>query len=119
MKRNLSVLPMLTVALGVLPATLWAEAVADSWTEKKCALYTSAWTQLVGEDRPESVSEEFMTDHADFLASGCLDRGNVCPRSPRERELSDLLSLMAVSEGMAGSFLPFNCVDGADMGAQQ
>lgn len=81
----------------------------DSWTERKCVLYTAAWKRVVGDGRPAGVSEEFVSEHDAFLASGCLDRGRVCPRSPRELEIADILSLMAVSEGMAGSFLPFDC----------
>lgn len=83
----------------------------DSWTERKCVLYTAAWNHIASNGAPDGVSEEFLADHDAFLASGCLDRGHVCPRSPRELEIADMLSLMAVAEGMAGSFLPFNCTD--------
>jgi len=83
----------------------------DRWTERKCELYTDAWHHIAGGGVPEGVSVEFVTDHDAFLASGCLDRGYVCPRSPQERDIADMLSLMAVAEGMAGSFLPFDCAD--------
>ncbi|MDD7969936.1 hypothetical protein [Roseinatronobacter alkalisoli] len=101
----------------ILLATLSTQPVlaqspeSDSWTERKCELYTAAWHHLAGDGVPEGVSEGFVTDHDAFLASGCLDRGHVCPRSPHEREIADMLSLMAVAEGMAGSFLPFSCAD--------
>ncbi len=80
-----------------------------SWAEQKCALYSSAWNDLVGDDAPEGVSDAFLSDHAAFIASGCVERGHVCPRTPRELEIADMLTLMAVAEGMAGSFLPFDC----------
>lgn len=99
--------------LAVLPAqpALAQGAEGDSWTQRKCVLYTAAWHHIAGDGLHDGVSEEFLADHDAFLASGCLDRGYVCPISPREMEIADLLSLMAVAEGMAGSFLPFNCTD--------
>ena len=102
---------LLLVALSIAsPIAVRAQSVqGDSWTERKCVLYTAAWKRVVGDERPAGVSEEFVSEHDAFLASGCLDRGRVCPRSPRELEIADILSLMAVSEGMAGSFLPFDC----------
>lgn len=83
----------------------------DSWTERKCVLYTAVWEHFASNGVLDGVSEEFLADHDVFLDSGCLDRGHVCPQSPRELEIADMLSLMAVAEGMAGSFLPFNCTD--------
>lgn len=87
-----------------------AEVRAETWTERKCALYTDAWNHLVGQGTPAGVSALFMAEHAAFLASGCV-AGSVCAESPQEVALADTLSLMAVAEGMAGSFLPFSCRD--------
>ena len=86
-------------------------AEGDGWTERKCVLYTAAWQHIAADGVLDGLSEEFVSDHDAFLASGCLDRGHVCPRNTREQEIADMLSLMAVAEGMAGSFLPFNCAD--------
>lgn len=85
--------------------------VADDWTARKCVLYGDAWDYLMAGGVPEGVSAEFVAGHAAFVASGCLDRGHVCPESAAEREIADMLSLMAVAEGMAGSFLPFGCAE--------
>lgn len=90
-----------------------AAMAQDDWTFRKCALYGDAWTHLTGSGLPDGVSEGFVAAHDAFLASGCQDRGLVCPRSEAERDLADMLSLMAVAEGMAGSFLPFGCPDDA------
>jgi hypothetical protein len=59
----------------------------------------------------DGIGARFLADHAAFLASGCTE-GRVCPASTDERALADRLALMAVAEGMAGSFLPFACPDG-------
>jgi hypothetical protein len=95
---------------ALVPVTVAAQ---DDWTQRKCALYADAWTYLAGEGVPDGVSDRFVAAHDAFLASGCRDRGQVCPQSDAERGLADMLSLMAVAEGMAGSFLPFGCPDDA------
>lgn len=102
-----ALLPCLPVSADTVP-TLRVQA--ETWTERKCALYTDAWNHLVGGGTPAGVSARFMAEHAAFLASGCL-KGTVCAESRQEVALADTLSLMAVAEGMAGSFLPFNCQD--------
>ena len=109
-KKLAAVLPVALVVLSSQSA-LAQGAEGETWTERKCVLYTATWNHIAGDGTPDGVSEEFVADHDAFLASGCLDRGHVCPRSPRELEIADMLSLMAVAEGMAGSFLPFNCTD--------
>lgn len=114
MDRHYSTLAaVLLVGLATMSAHsgLAQSAEGDNWTERKCVLYTAAWRHIADGGVPEGVSDEFLADHDAFLASGCLDRGHVCPRSPREMEIADMLSLMAVAEGMAGSFLPFGCPD--------
>jgi hypothetical protein len=94
---------------GVLAMVPLAGLAQDDWKQRKCALYGDAWAHLAGDGLPEGVSDGFVAAHDAFLASGCVDRGHVCPRSDAERDLADMLSLMAVAEGMAGSFLPFGC----------
>jgi hypothetical protein len=88
-----------------------APLLADDWTARKCALYGDAWDYLMADGVPEGVSAEFVAGHEAFVASGCQARGHVCPESAAEREIADMLSLMAVAEGMAGSFLPFGCME--------
>lgn len=102
--RRLAIIAV-AVAGGVPPAA------ADDWTQRKCGLYADAWDFLMQDGVPEGVSAGFVAGHAAFVASGCLERGPVCPESAAEREIADLLSLMAVAEGMAGSFLPFGCAE--------
>lgn len=114
MNRHLNNLPTV-LFVGIAPwrplPALAQGTEALSWTEQKCALYTAAWHHIAPDRAPDGVSDEFIAAHDEFLSSGCLDRGHVCPRTPRELEIADMLSLMAVAEGMAGSFLPFNCTD--------
>ena len=104
MKRSL--LGGVLILLGANPA------LADppsTWAEQKCALYTTAWESLRDWPRIADLGPAFVETHAAFLASGCTTHRTICPRSPAEVEVADLLTTMAVSEGMAGSFLPFTC----------
>ncbi|UOA28489.1 hypothetical protein [Pseudosulfitobacter sp. DSM 107133] len=97
-----------TIAVGmILAQPALAQAQPDGWTVEKCSRYSLAWAQMTSGDMT-GISARFLDDHADFLASGCL-QGQVCPVSKAEYQLADTLALMAVAEGMAGSFLPFSC----------
>jgi hypothetical protein len=86
-------------------------SAADAgWTERKCQLYGRAWDYAAQGDALQGVSRDFIGAHEAFIASGCLE-GKICPGNDAARALADTLSLMAVAEGMTGSFLPFVCPD--------
>lgn len=80
-----------------------------TWPEQKCVLYQGAWEAALDSTGPDGISEAFIAGSAEFVASGCTIRGNVCPRSPQEFKLADLLTLMTMNEGMASTFAPFHC----------
>lgn len=106
--RLVTVVAVCALPLGpVVPATARSDE-NRSWTETKCELYASAWDHVGAGEGSAGISPGFVAAHDAFVASGCL-RGRVCPRSDEELALADLLSLMAVAEGMTGSFLPFAC----------
>lgn len=94
----------------LLPGAAPAQTdVSPEWTAEKCARYTRAWQHVSAGDGLAGIGRDFLTAHAEFLASGCTLRGTACPRSAAELRLADTLALMAVAEGTAGSFLPFRC----------
>jgi hypothetical protein len=97
----------LLVALLPLPAT------AEDWAARKCALYARAWQHAARGDALDGVGAAFVAAHDAFLASGCREGRDVCPVGDAERALADTLTLMAVAEGMTGSFLPFACAEPA------
>lgn len=107
-RRSLVLLILLTAACPGTAVTA-QPALIDEWTTRKCKLYAEAWTQLVGDTPADDISAGFIAANEAFIASNCLDRGRACPRSQGEFAVADTLALMAVAEGMAGSFLPFNC----------
>lgn len=98
--------------LGVLllaSAGTVATAKADAWSEKKCALYGDAWNRVLEWRGGEGLGQDFVEGNKRFIAGGCSTPASVCPKSAAEFEVADMLSMMAVSQGITGSFLPFGC----------
>src|SRR5918912_1437654 len=95
------------VALGLLLiATSLAAQEPDtrSWTQEKCARYTSAWVDLLarrGDTR--GLGPEFVAGHEAFIASGCTARGDVCPRTGPELEVANMLVIAAMNAGTAST----------------
>jgi hypothetical protein len=82
---------------------------AKSWSEQKCERYTKAWTEALRRRGRKGLSERFLADHAAFLAAGCQEGGNVCPRSAEEFDLANIMVVAAMNAGMASTFPPFAC----------
>ncbi|WP_123791502.1 hypothetical protein [Pacificibacter maritimus] len=97
------------ILIGAMMVPFAAQAISPEWTAEKCERYTRAWGMATQGDVAASLSDDFVTHHDAFIASGCTMRGKVCPVTKAERDLADILSLMAVAEGATGSFLPFHC----------
>ncbi len=95
--------------LMLLAGEAAAQEAPTRWAVEKCARYRAAWEAVVDGGGAEGRGAEFLEAHGAFLASGCMERGAVCPRSPAEVEVADLLTVMAMNEGMASTFLPFRC----------
>lgn len=108
---------LLTQALTLGPAAAQtgeppeapAETPAEIRARAKCRLYSDAFARAIDERGTTGLSPEFLLAHQAFLDSGCAGARDVCPRSRQELALADLLSVVAINEGMTGSFLPFGC----------
>lgn len=100
----------LAVCAALGPAVGSAQSMAGDpvWVAKKCELYTQAWDALA-KGQKAGLGNEFLARHQAFIASGCTVRTNVCPVSQAEIAVADTVSMMAIAEGMAGTFLPFAC----------
>jgi hypothetical protein len=81
-----------------------------AWTAEKCSRYGQSWSEALSRYGREGLSDEFLARHDAFLASGCRTR-DVCPRSPRELRLADVMTIAAMNAGAASSFVPFICRD--------
>jgi hypothetical protein len=58
-----------------------------SWTEQKCGVYQRAWG----------------------FAYDAIGPYGICPRTPEEVDLANMLTLMTMNERMESTFVPFTC----------
>jgi hypothetical protein len=79
------------------------------WREVKCERYRQAWTEVRKRWGLEGLGQAFIERHDAFLASGCTADADVCPRSPREIEIANILTIAAMNAGTASTFPPFAC----------
>lgn len=97
---------LVLAAAGVSPA---AAQPASDWSRVKCERYTRAWTDALARRGRDGLTADFVARHEAFLESGCTARADVCPRSPKDFEMANLLTVLAMNAGTASTFLPFAC----------
>jgi hypothetical protein len=100
------------LACLLLLATNFAAAqdrTRQDWPAEKCRLYGKAWQDLLAQRGSAGLGPAFLERNEAFIASGCTARADVCPRTPEELDIANLLSVKAMNAGITGSFLPFAC----------
>ena len=103
---------LVCVVLNIAPVLAMAQqpdAQTLTWPERKCVLYQRAWDAALQSVDQSGVSQTFVAQNDVFVAKGCTERTPVCPRSPAEFEMANLLTVMTMNEGMASTFVPFTC----------
>jgi hypothetical protein len=85
------------------------DAEGPGWRAQKCALYRAAVEAALEFQGREGLTEAFLAANQSFIDGGCQDRGAVCPVTAAELTLADILTIMTMNEGMASTFVPFNC----------
>ena len=85
------------------------EGRPQTWLEVKCARYAAAWTEALARRGRLGLGRDFLDRHAAFLASGCSAPSDVCPRSPEELDLANIMVVAAMNGGAASTFPPFAC----------
>jgi hypothetical protein len=108
--RNCAVLAGLAAAaLAFTMPLASAQEETQSWSEVKCARYRAAWSDALARRGTQGLSREFLDRHEAFLASGCTSPPDVCPRSPEEFDLANVMVILAMNAGTASTFPPFAC----------
>jgi hypothetical protein len=97
-----------TAASGTAPVNA-QDSRPQSWPEVKCARYKKAWSDALAHRSTKGLSQQFIERHEAFLASGCMTRGDVCPRSAEELDLANMMVVAAMNAGTASTFPPFSC----------
>lgn len=104
------------LALAMMGAMLVGPASAQeldglTWAERKCGLYAEAVQdalEILGRD---GIGEAFLAANDAFIDGGCTEQGHVCPKTEKEGDFVNLLTVMTMNEGMASTFVPFGCSD--------
>ena len=96
------------LALGLAsPASAQQETTA--WVEQKCQIYAQAWAQALDLFGSGEMNYAFMAGNENFIASGCAERGRICPQSEQELDVANAMTLALMNAGAASTFLPFKC----------
>jgi len=90
-------------------ARVAAQESSQTWSEVKCVRYKKAWTEALARRGTQGLGREFLDRHEAFLESGCTTRADVCPRSPKELDLANVMVILAMNAGTASTFPPFSC----------
>ena len=105
----MKLLPFAAIVLTMIMPAQGQEQSA-SWVEQKCGAYEAAWTDAV------AAADETQVNYA-FIAGGCTEPVEACPRSRVELDIANALTLAMMNAGAASTFLPFRCpVEPADNG---
>jgi len=99
------------VALLATPAAAQGSATSPppDWRAEKCARYARDWAEALKRFGRAGLSDDFVARHDAFLARGCDDPREVCPRSKEELARANVMTLRAMNAGTASTFLPFAC----------
>lgn len=98
----------LAIAAGAFPA-VGQDARPESWPDVKCARYRKATADALARLTTRGLGRDFLDGHEAFLASNCMDRAGVCPRTEEELRLANVLVMAGMNAGMASTFFPFSC----------
>jgi hypothetical protein len=99
----LLVIPLASAAQSETPET------NRTWAQEKCFRYSRAWTEVLVRWGRDGLSQDFVDRHDAFIAGGCTTKASVCPRSAKELEIANVLTIRAMNAETASSFLPFAC----------
>lgn len=80
-----------------------------SWRQKKCWLYEGFQQEAAARLGGAGLGTAFLEAQEAFIRSGCTERVKVCPSSPQELDVANIVSLQMMNAGATGSFLPFEC----------
>lgn len=80
-----------------------------TWSQQKCVLYDHAVDAALGFQGRTGLRDAFLDANRSFIEGGCETPGYVCPVTDAEIRFANLLTVMTMNEGMASTFVPFNC----------
>lgn len=107
-KAGIAMAATLTLAISGSASAQQAAPEGD-WPAIKCTRYKKSYAEALAKFGPRGLGKAFLESHDAFLASGCTAKTDVCPRSTEELNLANVLVILSMNQGMASTFVPFNC----------
>lgn len=102
-----------SLALGTLltlcaTASLQAQA-PENWPQVKCERWRSAYDEALKRIGRKGLGQEFFAGNEAFIASGCQNPPDVCPRSVEELNFANVMVMAGMNAGLASTFMPYAC----------
>lgn len=100
-------------ALGTLlalsaAAPLQAQA-PENWPQVKCERWRSAYDEALKRIGRKGLGQEFLSGNEAFIASGCQNPPDVCPRSAEELNFANVMVMAGMNAGVSSTFMPYAC----------
>ena len=102
-----------SLALGTLlalsaTAPLRAQT-PENWPQVKCERWRSAYDEALKRIGRKGLGPEFIAGNEAFIASGCQNPPDVCPRSAEELNFANVMVMAGMNAGVSSTFMPYAC----------
>ncbi|WP_186417228.1 hypothetical protein [Bosea sp. CS1GBMeth4] len=83
--------------------------ITGTWPDVKCQRWRSAYDEALRRFGRKGLGEEFLARNEAFIASGCRNPPDVCPRSTEELNFANVMVMAGMNAGVSSTFMPFAC----------
>jgi len=81
----------------------------SAWQVEKCEVFAKALDRILARMGTDDVSPDFIDNNRAYIASGCLAPVDACPKTPKDIEIANGLTIATMNAGAASTFSPFRC----------
>jgi hypothetical protein len=81
----------------------------SAWQVEKCEVYRKALADILDHMGRDGVSASFLERNNEYIDSGCLAAVDACPKTDKDVEIANGLTIATMNAGAASSFSPFRC----------
>lgn len=81
----------------------------SAWQVEKCEVFAKALDRILARMGSDGVSPDFIDNNRAYIASGCLAPVDACPKTPKDIEIANGLTIATMNAGAASTFSPFRC----------
>lgn len=81
----------------------------ENWPQVKCERWRSAYGEALERIGRKGLGPEFIAGNEAFIASGCQNPPDVCPRSGEELNFANVMVMAGMNAGVSSTFMPYAC----------